>query len=76
VFEVLSEREKASDKQKELESLTSQVKQLIEENNINSALSLVVKLLSEYPRDKALIELRTRLESPNFCPYVEVGRKE
>ena len=51
------------------------MKQLIEENNLNSALNLVLKLLSEYPRDEALIELRERLESPNFCPHVEVGSK-
>ncbi len=75
MFEVLSEREQATEKQKELESVTCQVSQLIEENNLDSAHSLVLKLLSEYPRDKPLIELNERLESPNFCPYVEVGSK-
>ena len=72
---MLSEREQATEKQKELESATCQVSQLIEENNLDSAHSLVLKLLSEYPRDKPLIELKERLEAPSFCHYVGVGTK-
>ena len=75
MYQVVIEREKASDQQKQMEALVSHVKQSIELNDLASAHSLVLSLLTRYPNDKALIELQQRLESPNFSVSLELSSK-
>ena len=75
VYELVAEKESATEQQKRTVEIFDTVKQLIEQGNTTVALQIIKERLVEYPDDMAARELEQRLQSSDFCSVMRLQEK-
>ncbi len=75
VYELVAEKESATEQQKRTVEIFDTVKQLIEQGNTTVALLIIKERLVEYPDDMAARELEQRLQSSDFCSVMRLQEK-